>query len=297
MAKPFEDWIGNSCHIHSSLFRGDEPAFADDEVLFSQWLAGRIPRVQKELAVFFAPCQSVQALLPAGSWAPTTLAWGHDNRTCGYRVVGHGKARRVGARIPGGDVNPCLAFAAMIASGLHGIEQGLESTASASGNAYESDSERFPSSMRRRSGARAGVDGARRLWRPGRRPLPQLRTHRARLFDRFVTDWKESAASSASDTPRMPRAKRALDVAVSGSLLVALTPVWAAVLGAIGVDMLRCPQDRGRLLYQERRISRGRPFDLLKLRALRESVLVEAAGHVRPFERTPPISPGPAAAC
>jgi lipopolysaccharide/colanic/teichoic acid biosynthesis glycosyltransferase len=73
-------------------------------------------------------------------------------------------------------------------------------------------------------------------------------------------------------------------VAVSGSLLVALTPVWAVVLGAIGVDMLRCPQDRGRLVYRERRISRGRPFDLLKLRTLRESVLAEAAGHVRPFE-------------
>jgi lipopolysaccharide/colanic/teichoic acid biosynthesis glycosyltransferase len=82
----------------------------------------------------------------------------------------------------------------------------------------------------------------------------------------------------------MPRAKRALDVAVSASLLVALTPVWAVVLGAIGVDMLRCPQDRGRLFYRERRVSRGRPFALLKLRTLRESVLVEAAGHVRPFE-------------
>ncbi|HET9289100.1 MAG TPA: sugar transferase [Gaiella sp.] len=95
---------------------------------------------------------------------------------------------------------------------------------------------------------------------------------------------KESATSSASDPLRLPRAKRALDVAVSGSLLVALTPVWAVVLGAIGVDMLRCPQDRGRLIYRERRITRGRPFELLKLRTLRESVLVEAAGHVRPFE-------------
>ena len=73
-------------------------------------------------------------------------------------------------------------------------------------------------------------------------------------------------------------------MAVSAWLLVVLTPVWAVVLGAIGVDMLRCPQDRGRVLYRERRISRGRPFELLKLRTLRESVLVEAEGHVRPFE-------------
>ena len=78
--------------------------------------------------------------------------------------------------------------------------------------------------------------------------------------------------------------KRALDVAISASLLVALAPVWAVVLGAVGLDMLRCPRDRGRVLYRERRISRGRSFDLLKLRTLRESVLVEAEGHVRPFE-------------
>jgi lipopolysaccharide/colanic/teichoic acid biosynthesis glycosyltransferase len=82
----------------------------------------------------------------------------------------------------------------------------------------------------------------------------------------------------------MPPAKRVLDVAVSASLLVALAPVWAVVLGAVGLDMLRCPRDRGRLVYRELRISRGRPFELLKLRTLRESVLVEAEGHVRPFE-------------
>jgi lipopolysaccharide/colanic/teichoic acid biosynthesis glycosyltransferase len=82
----------------------------------------------------------------------------------------------------------------------------------------------------------------------------------------------------------MPPAKRVLDVAVSASLLVTLAPVWAVVLGAVGLDMLRCPRDRGRLVYRELRISRGRPFELLKLRTLRESVLVEAEGHVRPFE-------------
>jgi len=82
----------------------------------------------------------------------------------------------------------------------------------------------------------------------------------------------------------VPAAKRAFDVAISASLIVALAPVWAVVLSAVGLDMLRCPRDRGRVFYRERRISRGRPFDLLKLRTLRESVLVEADGHVRPFE-------------
>jgi lipopolysaccharide/colanic/teichoic acid biosynthesis glycosyltransferase len=81
-----------------------------------------------------------------------------------------------------------------------------------------------------------------------------------------------------------PRSKRALDVAVSGVMLVGLAPLGAVVLGAVGLDMLRCPRDRGRLLYRERRISRGRSFDLLKFRTLREDVLVEAEGHVRPYE-------------
>ena len=65
---------------------------------------------------------------------------------------------------------------------------------------------------------------------------------------------------------------------------MALAPVWAVVLGAVGLDMLRCPHDRGRVFYRERRVSQGRSFDLLKLRTLRESVLAEAEGHVRPFE-------------
>ena len=81
-----------------------------------------------------------------------------------------------------------------------------------------------------------------------------------------------------------PRAKRVLDVAVSSVMLVGLAPLGAVVLGAVGLDMLRCPRDRGRLLYRERRISRGRSFDLLKFRTLREDVLVEADGHVRLYE-------------
>jgi len=73
-------------------------------------------------------------------------------------------------------------------------------------------------------------------------------------------------------------------VAVSGSLVVLLAPVWAAVVGAVGLDMLRCPRDRGPLLYREPRVSAGRPFRLLKFRTLRRDVLAVAAGHVRPYE-------------
>ena len=190
MAKPFEGWIGNSCHIHSSLFRGDQPAFADDEVLFGRWLAGQIA-CAKELAVFFAPTINSYKRYAAGSWAPTTLAWGHDNRTCGYRVVGHGTARRVETRIPGGDVNPYLAFAAMIASGLHGIEQGLEAPPPLQGNAYESDSERFPSSMREAIAALEQGSMARAAFgdQVVDHYLNYARTEQG-LFDRFVTDWE-----------------------------------------------------------------------------------------------------------
>ncbi|HEU0056718.1 MAG TPA: glutamine synthetase family protein [Gaiella sp.] len=190
MAKPFEDWIGSSCHIHSSLFRGDEAAFADDDGLFGQWLAGQIA-CAKELAVFFAPTINSYKRYAAGSWAPTTLAWGNDNRTCGFRVVGHGKARRVETRIPGGDVNPYLAFAALIASGLHGVEQNLEAPPPLQGNAYESDAERFPSTLRDAIAALEAGTMARAAFgdQVVDHYLNYARTEQG-LFDRFVTDWE-----------------------------------------------------------------------------------------------------------
>lgn len=78
--------------------------------------------------------------------------------------------------------------------------------------------------------------------------------------------------------------KRTLDVAVSGSLLVLLAPVWAGLLGVVGLDMLRCPRDRGPLFYREPRVSAGRRFGLLKFRTLRRDIMAVAAGHVRPYE-------------
>jgi glutamine synthetase len=190
MPKPFEDWIGNSCHIHSSLFRGNEAAFANDDALFGQWLAGQIA-CASELAVFFAPTVNSYKRYAAGSWAPTTLAWGTDNRTCGFRVVGHGKARRVETRIPGGDVNPYLAFAALIASGLHGIEQDLEAPPPLQGNAYESDAERFPSTLRDAIAALEAGTMARAAFgdQVVDHYLNYARTEQG-LFDRFVTDWE-----------------------------------------------------------------------------------------------------------
>ena len=147
MAKPYHTEVGSSCHIHSSLWRDGRNVFGEDEGLFRTFLAGQIA-CARELAVFFAPTVNSYKRFVAGSWAPTTLAWGNDNRTCGFRVVGHGSARRAETRIPGADVNPYLAFAALIAAGLHGIEQDLELEPAREGNAYVSDAERFPSTLR-----------------------------------------------------------------------------------------------------------------------------------------------------
>jgi glutamine synthetase len=147
MAKPDHTSIGSSCHIHSSLWRDGASAFAGESDVFKQYLAGQIA-CARELAIFVAPTINSYKRYAAGSWAPTTLAWGHDNRTCGFRIVGHGNALRAETRIPGADANPYLAFAALLAAGLHGIENRLELPPPFEGNAYESDVQRFPSTLR-----------------------------------------------------------------------------------------------------------------------------------------------------
>ncbi|MFN8225019.1 MAG: glutamine synthetase family protein [Gaiellales bacterium] len=192
MAKPFEHWIGNSCHVHSSLFRDGQPAFATDETLFGQWLAGQIACFE-ELAIFLAPTINSYKRFAAGSWAPTTLAWGNDNRTCGFRVVGRGAARRAETRIPGGDANPYLAFAAIIAAGLYGIENRLELPPGLEGNAYESDARRFPSTLRDaitnlEQGTMArGALGDQVV----DHYLNYARTEQG-IYDKFVTDWERT---------------------------------------------------------------------------------------------------------
>jgi glutamine synthetase len=190
MAKPFESWIGNSCHVHASLFRDGEPAFRDDESLFERFLAGQIACF-KELAIFLAPTINSYKRYAAGSWAPTTLAWGHDNRTCGFRIVGHGAAKRVETRIPGGDVNPYLAFAAIIAAGIHGIEKELPAPPALEGNAYESDAERFPSTLREAILALELGTMARGAFgdQVVNHYLNYAHTEQA-LFDKVVTDWE-----------------------------------------------------------------------------------------------------------
>ena len=117
-----------------------------EPALFQHYLAGQLA-ASAELAVFFAPNVNSYKRYAAGSWAPTTLAWGYDNRTCAFRVVGHGQGLRIENRMPGADANPYLAFAAILAAGLHGIEQGLDPPPALTGNAYVSDIERLPRTL------------------------------------------------------------------------------------------------------------------------------------------------------
>jgi glutamine synthetase len=173
--------------VHGSLWRDGENAFAGESETFRQFLAGWIAGA-RELAVFLAPNINSYKRYAAGSWAPTTLAWGYDNRTCGFRVVGHGGGARVETRIPGADVNPYLAFAALLAAGLYGIEAGLEPPAVFEGNAYESDVDRFPSSLSEAIGELAEGTIARAAFGDEvvDHYLNYARTEQ-RLFDQVVT--------------------------------------------------------------------------------------------------------------
>ncbi len=137
MAK-FDQREGSSCHIHFSLSDDSDPPtplFARDERLFHSFLAGQLACL-RELTVLFAPHINSYKRYAPGSFAPTTVAWGHDNRTCSLRVVGHGASLRFENRVGGADLNPYLALSAIIASGLHGIDAGLELEPALQGSAY-----------------------------------------------------------------------------------------------------------------------------------------------------------------
>ena len=146
MAK-YNEREGNSCHIHCSLAKeGGGNAFADDEQLFHRFIAGQLA-CMKELTLLFAPHVNSYKRFAKGSFAPTAVAWGKDTRTCSLRVVGHGPGLRVENRLPGADVNPYLALSAMIASGLHGIDDELALEEPLGGNAYESDKPHVPTNI------------------------------------------------------------------------------------------------------------------------------------------------------
>ncbi|MBT2906252.1 glutamine synthetase family protein [Streptomyces cellulosae] len=154
MAK-YNEREGNSCHIHLSLAGlGGESAMPESpedpdsmSEVMRHFLAGQLAAL-REFSLLYAPHINSYKRFQPGSFAPTAVAWGHDNRTCALRVVGHGRSLRFENRLPGGDVNPYLAVAGMVAAGLHGIEQRLELPEACAGNAYTAGFEHVPTTLR-----------------------------------------------------------------------------------------------------------------------------------------------------
>ncbi|MBH5333360.1 glutamine synthetase [Streptomyces pactum] len=196
MAK-YDEREGNSCHIHLSLRDGNgHPVLADDSApygmspLMRHFLAGQLAAM-RDLTLLHAPNINSYKRFRPGSFAPTAVAWGPDNRTCALRVIGHGHAHRLENRLPGGDVNPYLAVAGMIAAGLHGIDNALELPGPCTGNAYTGDAEHVPTTLREAAG----------LWRDS--PIARgafgdevvehylnMARVEQEAFDTAVTDWE-----------------------------------------------------------------------------------------------------------
>jgi glutamine synthetase len=195
MAK-FNEREGNSCHIHLSLRTPDgDPVFAGDREhgvspVFEHFLAGQLAGM-RELSYFFAPNINSYKRYQAGSFAPTAVMWGIDNRTCSLRVVGHGESLRFENRVPGGDVNPYLAVAAMIAAGLHGIDHELPLDPAFGGNAYVADAPRVPASLTQAAALLENSAIAREALGD---VVVDHYTNAARIeiasFDAAVTDWE-----------------------------------------------------------------------------------------------------------
>jgi glutamine synthetase len=190
----FNEREGNSCHIHLSL-RGEDgtPVFAeghDFSETFQNFLAGQLACL-REFTLFLAPNINSYKRFAVGSFAPTAVAWGKDNRTCSMRVVGHGPSLRVENRVAGGDVNPYLAIAAMISAGLHGIDNELPPEDELVGNAYFSDKPRVPTNLREAQELFAGSEVARAAF--GEEVVEHyLNMARVEIeaFEAAVTDWE-----------------------------------------------------------------------------------------------------------
>src|SRR6202171_6038756 len=190
MAK-FDQREGSSCHVHLSLAGADGAnAFARDKGMFDRFLAGQLASL-RELTLLFAPqINSYKRYVP-GMFAPTAVAWGHDNRSCAMRVIGHGQGVHIENRLPGADVNPYLAVAAMIGAGLHGLDAKLALEPPTSGSAYEGDHPHVPHTMRSARDLFAASAAARQAFGDD---VVDHYVHRADIelaaFESSVTDWE-----------------------------------------------------------------------------------------------------------
>jgi glutamine synthetase len=199
MAKFAPDRAGSSSHIHLSLWQEDRNIFAGEEQFgpvqcspeFRWFLGGWLKHVP-DMMVFYAPTINSYKRYQAGSWAPTRIAWSHDNRTAGFRVVGSGKTLRIESRIPGADCNPYLAFAAALASGLDGIRNQIEPPLNFEGDVYQAQQlPRVPHTLRDATDLLEESDFARATL--GNDVVDHyVRTFRTEqaAFDNAVTDWE-----------------------------------------------------------------------------------------------------------
>lgn len=197
MAK-YDEREGNSCHIHLSLAdaAGDSamPGSAEEpdsmSAVMRHFLAGQLAAL-REFSLLYAPHINSYKRFQPGSFAPTAVAWGRDNRTCALRVVGHGRSLRFENRLPGGDVNPHLAVAGMVAAGLYGIEQELELPEPCAGNAYTAGFEHVPTTLREAAELWETSEIAKAAF--GEEVVAHYR-NMARVetdaFDAAVTDWE-----------------------------------------------------------------------------------------------------------
>ncbi|BBX14385.1 MAG: glutamine synthetase family protein [Mycolicibacter algericus] len=196
MAK-FDEREGNSCHVHLSLRSADgEAVFADPAAphgmsgLFRSFLAGQLATLA-ELTLCYAPNINSYKRFVGGSFAPTVIGWGLDNRTCALRVIGGGDSLRVECRVPGGDVNPYLAVAALIAAGLHGIDNDLELPDPVDGDAYRAGLPQLPTTLAEAAAAFAESAVARKAFGDD---VVEHYLHGARVemdaFNTAVTDWE-----------------------------------------------------------------------------------------------------------
>jgi glutamine synthetase len=196
MAKPSMSEPGSSCHIHTSLWSAGKNLFWDNKretgsKLFRQFLGG-LMKYSRDLCYFFAPTINAYKRYQAGSWAPTKLAWAHDNRTVGFRVVGHGGSFRIENRMPGADANPYLAFAATLIAGMAGIHEQLDCGEIYEGNAYVD--ERLPVLPESLQEASALLDGSKLARQILSDAVVDYYVHTARLeqkaWNNSVTDWE-----------------------------------------------------------------------------------------------------------
>jgi glutamine synthetase len=195
MAK-WDEREGNSCHIHLSLRGQDgEIVFWDEEAgrrtpLYDSFVAGVLDGMN-DFTLLFAPNVNSYKRFADGSFAPTAIAWGEDNRTCAVRLVGHGAGARMENRVPGGDVNPYLAIAAMLASGLDGVERELELGEATEGNAYSQGLPTVPRTLRAARDAFASSELARRtLGADVVEHYTNMADVELAAYESAVTDWE-----------------------------------------------------------------------------------------------------------